>query len=258
MYSATYSLLATAIFVFGSLVVSARLLALARRRGQTPELCLGLGILGTAVLGYGTLIAGVVLRGDPSAPATGLTIGLTAAGRFLHNAGVSMMLLFVLTVFRSGVTWARVLAGALFALLWVGLVGSELEDGFRTSAPGNAFWWMQYAVIWTYPLWSTIESYRYYGIMRRRRALGLADPIVTNRFWLWGTGSIGTTLSIWIASVPFFLAHDPALLARWSPVAQVVTATIGLVTVSVYYLTFYPPEWYRGWVLSSQPAGDAP
>lgn len=257
MFTATYSLLATAVFVLGSLVVSMRLLSLGRRTGQSPEIFLGLGILGTAVLGYGTLIAAGVARGDASSPATATTILLTAAGRLLHNAGVSMMLLFVLTVFHHGVTWARTLVGVIFAMLWFGLLGAELRDGFRTMAPGNVFWWLQYAVIWTYPLWTAFESYRYYGRMCRRRTLGLADPLVTNRFWLWGTGSLGTAISIWFASVPYFLIHDTARLATWSPIVQVATATTGLVTVSIYYLTFYPPAWYRGWIASSEPARGA-
>ena len=37
-------------------------------------------------------------------------------------------------------------------------------------------------------LWGAAESLRYFSMMRRRAKLGLADPLVTNRFLLWGLG----------------------------------------------------------------------
>ncbi len=42
--------------------------------------------------------------------------------------------------------------------------------------------------------WACYESLRYYRSMHRRQTLGLADPIVANRFLLW---------SIWTGAVTF-------------------------------------------------------
>ena len=36
-------------------------------------------------------------------------------------------------------------------------------------------------------LWVAIESFRYYGQQRRRLRIGLADPILSNRFLLRGS-----------------------------------------------------------------------
>ncbi len=107
--------------------------------------------------------------------------------------------------------------------------------------------WIQ-SVIWLYPLWTMVESYRFYGLMRRRRALGLADPLVTNRFFLWGSGALGTALATWTASIPYLLIGRAEVAAAWGPVIQVATATIGVVTVTLYALTFFAPAWYRSWV----------
>lgn len=250
-------LVATLAFVLASALVSIRLLALARRTGQRPERLLGLGILGTAVLGYGLLIAAAVLRGGTGTEATsGLERGLQAAGSLLHDAGVSMVLLFVRTVFRPDARWARGLAAAALLLLWGGHLGWELGNGYRSTLPGNAFWWMRYAVIWSYPLWTMAESYRYYGLLRRRSALGLADPLVTNRFLLWGSASLGTALATWTASLPYLLIDRPALAAAWGPAIQVATATLGIATVTLYGLTFFAPAWYRRWV-TTDPRGAA-
>jgi hypothetical protein len=96
-----------------------------------------------------------------------------------------------------------------------------------------------------------IESYRYYGLLRRRRALGLADALVTNRFLLWGSASLGTALATWIASIPYLFAGRPEMQAAWGPPIQVVTATVGVITVTLYGFTFFAPAWYRRWVTAT-------
>jgi hypothetical protein len=245
----SYSLLATLVFIAVSALVAVRLVLLARRTRGKPELLLGLGILGTAVLGYGTLIVASVLRGDTNLVAkTFSERALYGAGTILHDAGVTMVILFVLTVFRAGQRPAQALAAALLVALWGGMLGTELENGFRDPGIGNGFWWVRYAVIWSYPLWTTVESYRYYALMRRRMAVGLADPLVANRFWLWGTGALGTALATWTASIPYFLASQPELALAWTPAIRVATATVGLATVGLYALTFFPPAAYRRWL----------
>ena len=242
----SFHLLATLAFVLASAIVSLRLLALALRTRERPELLLGLGILGTAVLGYGVLIAAAVMRGGVGTEAaTGFERSLHAVGGILHDAGVSMIVLFVLTEFRPGLPWARALAAGALLALWGGHAGWELSNGYRSTAPGNGFWWLRYAVIWTYPLWTMVESYRYYALLRRRRALGLADPLVTNRFLLWGSASLGTALATWISSIPYSFVGRPELATAWGPPIQVATAIVGVVTVTLYGFTFFAPAWYR-------------
>lgn len=243
----SFQLIATAVFVVGSVVVGLRLLWLARETGEAPELLLGSGILGTAVLGYGTLIASLLLRGgfttDP-AHASDLATFLTGAGKISHDAGVTLFLAFVLKVFRPDARWARALAGAALLLLWGGLAWGGLHGSFRVEVVGSPAWICEYAVIWTYPIWMVLESFRYWGMLRRRAALGLADPAVTNRFFLWGTGSLFTALATWAASAPYLFARDPATILAITPAVRVVTAFAGLVSVSCSYLAFIPPGWY--------------
>ena len=46
-------------------------------------------------------------------------------------------------------------------------------------------------------LWVFLESFRYFALLRRRRRLGLADPVITNRFLLfaiWTGGVVAITL----------------------------------------------------------------
>src|SRR5688572_27538959 len=73
--------LATLAFVGGSAVVAVRLLLLARRTRQEPERLLGAAILCAAVLGYGVLIANLLVRGArPGADAPMLGVFLSGAG----------------------------------------------------------------------------------------------------------------------------------------------------------------------------------
>jgi hypothetical protein len=159
-------------------------------------------------------------------------------------------------VFRRGATWAYVLAGGGAVLLWGGCLVGIAQGGLRTGGVGSPAWFCEYVVIWTYPVWNAIESFRYYGLMRRRTSLGLADPIVTNRFLLWGTGSVFAALAVWTASIPFaFMSDAPRLLAIL-PTIQTVTAILGVISVSCSLLAFLPPTWYRRRImaLGSTPA----
>jgi len=252
-------LLATTVFVLGSAVVGLRLLWLARQTRQAPELLLGGAILGTAVLGYGVLIAALLLRGEIAADPAAippLAVVLTGLGNAFHDAGVTLFLLFVIRVFRPEAGWARGLAGGALLLLWGGLLGVALQTGFRADPVGSAAWMCRYAVIWTYPLWILVEALRYWSLMRRRVAVGLADPAVANRFLLWGGGSLFTALAIWSASVPLLAMGDPELLRAVTPPARIATAIAGVISVTCSYLAFLPPAWYLRWI-RGEAAGSA-
>ena len=134
------------------------------------------------------------------------------------------------------------------------MLGWELTNRFYLIGRGSGFWWIEYAAIWTYPLWTMVESYRYYALMRRRQALGLADPMVTNRFLLWGSASLGTALATWTSSIGFFLPQRPDVIAAWEPLLQTATATFGVATVALFYLTFFPPSWYRQRIVAARSA----
>jgi len=242
----SFYLVGTAAFVLVSLVIGLRLVLLSRRTGERPELYLGLGILGTAVLGYGLQIASVVLRGGPDAAneVTSTMAALTGVGKVLHDAGVTLVLLFVLTVFRRQETGARVLFGVAVATIWIGMVGQALHGGFRDLMDRNLFFWLEYAITWAYPLWGAYESFRYHGQMRKRVKIGLADPLVANRFLLWGLASMGTFTAIWFASWPTLLP-DPKSAAPFQTFNYLATAAVGICTVVAYSLAFLPPAWYR-------------
>ena len=117
-----------AVFFAVGLVVSLRLLGLARRTRQLPELLAGLGLLGIGPLGFCVLMAGVLLfRGTPLADVLRISgLGLQALG-FVASAT------FTYRVFRPGSTAARALASAIS----VGLLGSFVSCALMPTRAGD-------------------------------------------------------------------------------------------------------------------------
>ena len=240
-------LLSTAVFSVLSIVIGVRLITLSRRTQRVPERSLGLGFIGTAGLGYGLLMFAMLGKraaGWNDAPA--FYNGLLLLGWVFHNLGVLFLLDFVHRVFRPDDGWARILKYTMGLVLWGGWLADMFTGGLAATRPGP-YYWAAFAIIGTYPLWTAVEAFRYWGLMRKRVALGFADPLVSNRFLLWTIASMTTVASIWLVEVPTFLGYE-----RMSPAAEQITsitmlctAIFGIATICTYWLTFFPPVWYQ-------------
>jgi hypothetical protein len=104
--------------------------------------------------------------------------------------------------------------------------------------------------------WAFYESFRYWNSMRRREALGLADPILTNRFLLWSIWTGAVTLLPMIALVLRALsivalgneqftegvgAQLLPMVLRGVRLVFVLVAPIAAIALS---LSFFPPAAY--------------
>jgi len=241
-------LVSTAAFSIFAIVIGVRLIALSRRTQRTPERSLGFGFIGTAGLGYGILMFAMIGRRAAGgvAEAPEIFTWLIALGWICHNLGVTFMLDFVQRVFRPDEKWAHTLKYTLGIVLWGGWLADVLKGGLTASWPSH-YYWIAFAVIGTYPLWTASEAFRYWGQMRKRVSLGLAEPLVSNRFLLWTIASLTTVASIWTVEIPTFLGYE-----RMSPAAEhltsitmLCTSAFGIVTIFTYWLTFFPPAWYQ-------------
>ena len=247
IFAGSFYLASTAAFSILAIIIGIRLITLSRRTKRVPERSLGLGIMLTAGFGYGILMFAMIGRqaagGSDAAPA--FFSWLLALGWISHNAGVVFILDFVRRVFRPEERWARILEFTMGLVLWGGWIAYVVGGGLESNSPGRTYWIM-FSVIGTYPLWTAIESIRYWKMMRKRVSLGLADPLVANRFLLWAIAAITTFASIWLVEAPTFLGFE-----RFSPEAAHVTAismlctsSLGIATICSYWLTFFPPGWY--------------
>ncbi len=240
-------LASTAAFSVFAIVIGVRLVALSRRTRRVPERSLGLGIMLTAGLGYGLLMFAMIGRQTAGGPASAPDIltWVLASGWVFHNFGVIFILDFVRRVFRPDARWATALEYSMAFVLWGGWFAYLSGGGLDTNTPGPSYWVM-FSVIGTYPLWTAIESLLYWRRMRKRVSLGLADPLVANRFLLWAIAAMTTFASIWLVEAPTFLGFE-----RFSPeatrvtsISMLFTAAFGIATLCAYWLTFFPPAWY--------------
>lgn len=223
--------------VLTSWFVGGRLVLLARRTRQLPELLLGLTLFLAGGCWSPLVAIGRQAPGLPD-PVRGTVV---AAGAVCAVAGMSSLALFNWRVYRPHAAWAAALTGALVLALvacfavqgsgagWVDYARSEQGPWVLASWVGVA----------TY-LWAACEAWRQDRMQVRRRALGLADPVVTNRMRLWalcmGAAVAGaTTLAICQAlGVP----------VAGTVVGMTLTGAIAAVAGACLLLAFVPPAAY--------------
>ncbi len=228
--------LVVALLVFLLLIAPAiRLIGVALRTRRTPELWGALFFLGTGIGIPLRLIGHAQALADPAA------------------AAQLAMTTFTWRVFRPAAAWARLLA----ALMILGILGSTTLL-FLTGATSNE---QSLAMAVTNatrvaPMaWAFVESLRYFRAMRRRSALGLADPVVTNRFLLWscwvGGLALLPTLTLSLRQLGRLAAalgmSDAAAIAQ-SPLLGATLRAIflasGLLAAVALSLSFSPPKRY--------------
>jgi hypothetical protein len=97
-------------------------------------------------------------------------------------------------------------------------------------------------------VWTAVESFRYRALLRRRIPLGLADPLVADRFGKWGWTGVFGLGSITPAVVAQLSGGDPN-----SPAHHLVVGVCGLASSVVLYFAFLPPAAYVRWVRQNAP-----
>ena len=85
--------------------------------------------------------------------------------------------------------------------------------------------------------------------MRRRLRLGLADPVVVNRFLLWATMALAVFTGIVLNTVALAMHVD----ILKSPLVLFGSSCTGLTQAVMLFLAFLPPRAYLAWVRSRAP-----
>ena len=230
------------------LIVGVRLLWLSHRTGGMPERLLGLQFVVGSGIAWPVVLAGLlqVVPGSEPAPHVPWLIGL---GYFGLDVSLVFQLLFVRCVFRPDAGWAKALVaiGALYIAGSYAALG--LSGHFHRPIFGGLWYWLHYLPPALCACWVTYEAFRYHGVLRKRLSLGLADPVVTNRFLLWGSASIcGMVVVALGASPSIYQGMDVATVARISSAVLSAMSLLGLVAVVLYWLTFFPTRAYLGWI----------
>jgi hypothetical protein len=232
-------------FFVVSLTVGVRLVALAGRTRRVPELLIGLGVLGIGPVGFGLQTLAGLVKGYELAET------LAATGAFATAIGIWAKLAFNWLVYRRESRFAALATGALALTVAVHLLAQPVLGSFTDATESIPLMAMRGALQSIALAWGSAEAFAYWGRLRKRARIGLADPVLVNRFLMWaisaGAAGFGTAIGVaasvaWNAS-PLQL---PAIVASSS--AHGFVAALGM------WLAFAPPRAYVAWLSGGRAA----
>ena len=230
-------------FILASLGIGIRLLLLSFRTRKLPEIAMGLGLLLMGGIGYPVIaVARLAIE---------LPDGVRGALGFIHMLsmllGVFALAFFNRRVFRPESSQARLAVLAISAGMAITLVGQGVfGSGYLEVATGITSPWLRAQLFLpaTALGWASVESLRYHHLLRRRLALGLTDPLITERFRLWGIGTGAATLLNATSSTTTAMGYDMATTV----VGALMIGALGLVAAGSTWFAFVPPAAYARWV----------
>ena len=228
-------------FILTCSAVGLRLLWLAVRTRQAPELLGGLGFASIGLIGYPASLA----SGNGVEPVGDVWIPAYVVGMVFTNAGIAAFYAFTYRVFRPFSTRARALVGAAISALAFGSAGSIrtilTADPALPSLDATASWSLLLQVASTLAFgWTSLEGFVQARMAGRRAALGLADRSTVHRFWLWGVFGASTTM----LSLAFLVSQQLGRAPAEDPMVHVASALLGGLSSAVMALAFFPPKAY--------------
>jgi hypothetical protein len=225
-------------FFIASLTVGVRLVALWWHNRQLPELLIGLGVLGIGPIGFGCMTLGQIVHADHDTASR----VIFAIGIFAASGGAFSKYIFNYTVYHPDSQAVRGLVHGAGVGLLVCFFGAWASNGFLATQNVDASYFLRSVLQVGCLLWGSIEALRYWRMMRRRALLGLADPVVTNRFFMWGVGAGAAGVGTAVGVVAQLLIGRPPLEIPWVTLSSSIHGLVAAVALS---LAFLPSEAYK-------------
>ena len=243
-----FALLGVTVYCLVSLVVGVRLLLLARRTGEQPELLIGTAFLSGGALGYTLTVASMQVR----EPSPDLSRTLYYIGMPLISLCAVCLVRFWQKLYHPTDSWASWIVAASAIVLGASLLAQWATTTVGASAAESPWYRLQLPVQAGAYAINVIASTRFHLRLRRRIALGLADPIVANRVLLWALAAAAVCMQyaytialVWIAAPGEQPEANPALISA-----------LGLTAAALIVLAFFPPPAYRRLVSGSVSQAD--
>ena len=250
----TFELVAVAFF----LIVGVRLLQLSRRTGETPEKLLGVHFFCSGLAYFGWAIP-AVFQLDPSASQINFIFWFDLVPWALYAIGMVPFLIFTRVVFRPDAAWAKWMVGTCTLLLFSGTTMWFVQgiDYYVIESPWYWCYWLGYTIPY---VWVTIEAFHAHSTARRRAHVGLCDPVVVNRYLLFGCLGVD---QIAICFTDFLEMMSVAASAGTgfdmiSAGFDFALGTIEIVGIVLLLLVFFPPATYLSWITGAQQNADSP
>jgi hypothetical protein len=230
-----------------SFLVGARLIHQSWRSQKLPEFLLG-ATLFLWGLAYACWQIPVATANQP------LTQPLFFAGRVLSCVATIFFATFTWIEFRSQARWAKTLVVAIAMGVFAGIAGSfAVGDSEGIRPLSDPWWWADWAAAVVALSWVSIGGFTHYLNAQHRVRLGLCDPLVCNRYLLWGiTGSIWAVFYGMVAfqHIEFETQHF------WSIATDRANSAADLTGLALVWLIFFPPHFYQRWISGGAPAAE--
>ncbi len=169
-------------------------------------------------------------------------------GHSAMSLATASICIFVWRVFRPEESWGRNIALVLIGTQLVAIPALLVSGGTRDEL-GPVI--LVVNVTRAIPLfWALFESLRYRSVMRRRMSIGLADPVVSNRFTLFSlwTGALGllptAAVVLRIHARMAGLGNAEAADSWIMTAMRVIMLGCGVTAAITIWLSFFPPEAY--------------
>jgi hypothetical protein len=247
---AAFVLLCLVLYTIASFVVGLRLILRSRQSRGVPELLIGLTYFTAPGIGYPIAVLGRML------PEHSDRLVAVMIGQPLIVFGCCSFMFFNAKVFRPGAAWAMLVAtlGALVLVVGGAITVwgyASTADAALVTARSSIGTGTMLTVLGGAYAWTAFEGFRYRGMMKKRQAIGLADPMVANRFLLWGFAGLVSMAWNAISAAYLLAGHNIGV----HPVPVLTTSLGGLVCTVLQVLIFMPPGWYARWITRAPRAG---
>lgn len=241
---------AQVVYLTAAFVLSGHLLNRARRNRELAPLLLGIQLLFAMGFGYLLSGAGMAIAMVVENPSPRLVAALLGAGYLTTTFGLGAALAFNWRVFWPDRRWPLGLAAFLFGVMGVGWVGGLATGAFETGSYASGWMLLLHGGMLVTNLWGAFEPLRYHAKLEKRIRLGLAEPVVVDRFLLWGLGSLARAALVLVGPIAEWMLGDIHGSSRLSFSAGGLAAAslLGLATSLAYWLTFNPTAAYVRWV----------
>lgn len=219
------------------------LVSIGWRARSAAEPVLGVGIM---LMGPGAGLLALALKTKIFA------VGVT--GVVMFGLGTTAMPVFTYLVFRRGIPAARLFAGAMVFFTLLATV-HQLEliiHGTGAARPSLPFLFSRMLS----QGWAASEALRFRRMYVKRLALGLADPVIANRFFLYAIWT-GVLALMPVITITAAVAGDTIGIA-WQEAVLRPMRLVALIAATALYLTFLPPRRYIRWIEARHAARSAP
>ena len=231
--------LGVAIIALG-LSLAFRLLRLAARTRSAPELAMGIYCL---LVSIGTMLFVATINAITAGSAAAAP--LSAVYMLCIGLGAFALAVGIWRIFRPGEAWARALVigvGLWLAASWIicHLPGKPVL--LSDATPANAAFVAGRVLVYSC---GAFEAFRYGAQLKRRVALGLADPVSAHQIRLW---SIAWSCVTFMAAGPILIntLGGELALGTWSTL--IVLSSVNAAAWICTWLSFFPPRAYQRWV----------